>query len=208
MARASNTTQRRSEIVKALQTVIASHGYERATIQLIAAQAGLSPGLIHYHYRDKREILIALIGVLGDYVRERYLRAAEGALDAKARLRAYIDARLGVGRGAQPDAVAAWVAVGAEAIRQPEIREVYQDAIAAELRLMRELVGDYLEGERKSREAAARLSAVLMAFIEGAFLLSTAARRVMPKGYAAEAAMQVVERFAAGEPDAAPAAPT
>jgi len=202
MARSSNTTQRRGEIVKALQTVIASHGYERATVQLIAAQAGLSPGLIHYHFRDKREILIALIGVLGEYVRDRYLRAAEGALDPKAKLRAYIDARLGLGRGAQPDAVAAWVAIGAEAIRQPEIRDVYQDGIAAELRLMRELVGDFLASENKSREGAARLSAVLMAFIEGAFLLSTAARRVMPKGYAAEAALHVVERFAAGEPDA------
>jgi len=195
MTRKSNTEQRRSEIVRALQTTLARHGYEGATIQLIAAEAGLSPGLIHYHYRDKREILIGLIAALHDYVQQRFARVAEGVSEPRQRLRAYIDARLGLGRGAQPDAVAAWVAIGAEAIRQPEIREVYQEAIAAELRLVRDLIADYLESEHKSRDSAPRLASVLMAFFEGAFQLSAAARRVMPKGYAADAAMQLVECF-------------
>jgi TetR/AcrR family transcriptional repressor of bet genes len=195
MTRKSNTEQRRKEIVQALQTAIARHGYEGATIQLIAAEAGLSPGLIHYHYRDKREILIGLIAALHEYVQQRFARLAEGLSEPRQRVRAYIDARLGLGRGAQPEAVAAWVAIGAEAIRQAEIREAYQEAVAAELRLVRDLIGDYLEVEGKSREPAARLASVLMAFFEGAFQLSAAARRVMPKNYAADAAMQLVECF-------------
>lgn len=202
MARKSNTEQRRAEIVQALQSVIATHGYERATIQLIAAEAGLAPGLIHYHYKDKLQILLALVQALSEYGYQRYQRGAEAALDPKQKLRAYIDARLGLGRGAQHDAVAAWVAIGAEAIRQPEVREVYQEAIAVELKLVRELIGNYLATEHKSRDGAVKLASMLMAFIEGAFQLSTAARRVMPKGYAADAAMQIVERFVAFEPPA------
>ena len=38
-----------------LLAVVATNGYERATIQLIAKQAGLAPGLVHYPFKDKRE---------------------------------------------------------------------------------------------------------------------------------------------------------
>ena len=44
--------------------MIARHGYEKATIQAIAAQAGLAPGLIHYHFKNKQEILVSLIGTM------------------------------------------------------------------------------------------------------------------------------------------------
>jgi TetR/AcrR family transcriptional regulator, transcriptional repressor of bet genes len=202
MSRKTNTEQRRRQIVEALQSVIAKHGYEGATIQLIAREAGLTAGLIHYHFHNKREILIALVTVLSGYVLERHRRGAEAAASPRERLRAYIDARLGLGRGAKPDAVAAWIAIGAEAVRQPEVREAYQEAIARELRLVRALLGDYLEQQHKSRDSARRQAAVLMAFIEGAFQLSAAAARVMPKGYAAEAALLMVEGFVAGAPDA------
>jgi len=42
--RKSNTEDRRAEIVAAMLTVIAASGYDRATIQQIAKQAGLAPG--------------------------------------------------------------------------------------------------------------------------------------------------------------------
>jgi TetR/AcrR family transcriptional repressor of bet genes len=129
--RKSNTEDRRAEIVTAMLTVIASSGYERATIQQIAKQAGLAPGLIHYHFKDKREILIALAKHLSDYVYQRYLQFAESADTAEKRLRAYLEARLGFGAGASTDAVAAWVIVGSEAIRDDQVREVYQDAIGS-----------------------------------------------------------------------------
>ena len=37
--------------------------------------------------------------------------------------------RLGMGQVAEPKAVAAWVVIGAEAVRQPEVAEVYQEAV-------------------------------------------------------------------------------
>ncbi|MFM2417111.1 MAG: hypothetical protein RL385_1834 [Pseudomonadota bacterium] len=195
MGRKSNTEERRAQIVEAMLHVIAHHGYEGATVQLIAAQAGLSPGLIHYHYADKREIVVALVHALGQQATLRFEAASAGAKGAEACVKAYIDTRLGLGRGGQADAVAAWVAIGAEAIRQPQIRQAYQDAIGKELALLRTLIGDWLLEEGKPRSAAAEIAPVLMAFVEGAFQLSTAARRVMPKGYAAEAALTLVGHF-------------
>lgn len=200
--RKSNTEDRRAEIVAAMLIVIASNGYEKATIQQIAKQAGLAPGLVHYHFKDKREILIALAKHLSDYVYQRYLKFAEGAVTTEARLRAYLEARLGLGPGASSDAVAAWVIVGSEAIRDAQVREVYQDAIGSEIKLLHELLSAYFGDHRRSQTNVPRLAAVLMSFIEGAFQLSSAARKVMPRGYAAEAAFVLVDRFARAEPAA------
>lgn len=202
MPRKSNTEDRRAEIVTAMLTVIASNGYERATIQQIARQAGLAPGLIHYHFKDKCEILIALAKHLSDYVYQRYLKLADRADTAEKRLRAYLEARLGFGPGASTDAVAAWVIVGSEAIRDDQVREVYQDAIGSEMKLLRELLAAYFADHRRSQTDVTRVAAVLMAFIEGAFQLSSAARKVMPRGYAAEAAFMLVDRFARAGPAA------
>lgn len=202
MPRKSNTEDRRTEIVAAMLVVIASNGYDRATIQQIAKQAGLAPGLIHYHFKDKREILIALAKHLSDYVYQRYLKFAESADTAQKRLQAYLEARLGFGPGASTDAVAAWVIVGSEAIRDDQVREVYQDAIGSEMKLLRELLSAYFSDQRRSQANVPRAAAVLMSFIEGAFQLSSAARKVMPRGYAAEAAFVLIDRFAQAEPAA------
>lgn len=199
MPRKSNTADRQAEIVAAMLKVIASNGYEKTTIQEIAKQAGLAPGLIHYHFADKREILIALAKHLSEYVYQRYQEFAASADTPEKRLRAYFNARLGFGAGASTDAVAAWVVVGSEAIRDAKVGEVYQDAIASELKLLRELLSAYFADRRKPQTNVSKLAAVLMAFSEGAFQLSSAARKVMPRGYAAEAAFQLVDRFAKAE---------
>ena len=64
MSRRPNTDKRRAEIVKALLAAMAEHGYEKATIQLIAQKAGMAPGLLHYHFASKREMLLELVKAL------------------------------------------------------------------------------------------------------------------------------------------------
>jgi TetR/AcrR family transcriptional repressor of bet genes len=200
VTRRPNTEHRRSEIVLATMKVVAAKGYEKATIQEIATEAGLTPGLIHYHFSDKREILIALAKHLSDFAYSRYVKFAEAAKTPEERFRAYLEARLGFGKGASSDAVAAWVVVGSEAVRHLEIGQVYQEAITAELKLISELLSAYFAEHRRSQESVAHLAAVLMSFMEGAFQLSRAASQVMPRKYAAESAFQLVERFLRAEP--------
>ena len=61
MPRKPNTELRRQQIVDGLLRTIAAQGYTGATIQAIASASGLAPGLVHYHFRDKREILVTLV---------------------------------------------------------------------------------------------------------------------------------------------------
>lgn len=54
-------TQKREKIIHAANKVMSEKGYEKASIKDIALQAGITPGLVHYYFRNKEEILIALL---------------------------------------------------------------------------------------------------------------------------------------------------
>ena len=121
MPRPSNTEERRAQIVDGLIAVMARQGYERASVAAIAAEAHLVPGLVHYHFESKLEILLALVEVLHARLRERTARLLAGVdpEDPHARLAAFLDAHVATGTGADPQAVACWVAIAAEAVREP-----------------------------------------------------------------------------------------
>jgi TetR/AcrR family transcriptional regulator, transcriptional repressor of bet genes len=195
MSRKSNTEQRRAEIVGALLATMAEHGFEKATIQLIAQKAGLAPGLVHYHFKTKAEILHELIRTLADLSRRRYSDLAQAAVAPEEKLRAYINARLAKGDGADPRAVAAWVVIGAEAVRQPEVRAIYQEVVRAEAELIEALLADCCKASGRAVTEAKPLAAALLALVEGAFQLSSAAPDVMPAGYAATMAIGLFEAF-------------
>ena len=200
MARKSNTEARRAQITDALLAVIARQGYEKATIQSIAAQAGLAPGLIHYHFHSKQEILVSLMGTMAQAAHARFLAVLGDQEEPWPRLRAYLQARLGLGDGAAPQIVAAWVMIGAEAVRQPEVRAVYQRMVADELALLAALLAECLAARDRDTAGAGTMAAGLAALVEGAFQLSSAAADVMPRGYAADAAIAYAELAIAAAP--------
>ena len=74
--------------------------------------------------------------------------------------------------------------IGAEAVRQPEVRAVYRQMVADELALLTTLLADCLRERGRDTRAAGTLAAGLAAMIEGAYQLSSAAADVMPRGYA------------------------
>ena len=195
MSRKSNTEQRRAQIVNAMLAAMAGHGYEKATIQLIAQHAGLAPGLVHYHFKTKADILHELIRTLAALSRQRYLDCAHGAASPVEQVRAYLNARLATGEGADPRAVAAWVVIGAEAVRQPEVRAIYQQVVRDEAQLLEELLAACLAERAQSPADVKPLAAAMLALIEGAYQLSTAAPDTIPSGSAATMAITLLEGY-------------
>lgn len=194
MARPTNTLQRRSEILNAFLTVMAEDGYAKATIQAIAKQAGLRSGLIHYHFKNKQELLIELVKQVSTSVQERYQEMTYNAQTPHEKLKAFIDARLAKGENSNPEAVAAWVVIGTEAIRQPEVRVEYEKIISAQQELLEKLIAAASASKRVNAHVK-KIAAISLAAIEGAFQLSVAAQNVMPTGYAAESLYMLLGKY-------------
>jgi len=194
MARPSNTAQRKEEIVLALLQVMAEKGYEKASIQMIGKAAGLSPGLIHYHFKTKQDILLALVDWISKAATDRLNTLNEGVTEPWDKLTAFINARLATGDDAMPEIVSAWVVIAGESVRQPEIKVLYQNLIDQQLKELKKLIADVWEGKSARNKEVINLAAIVLAAMEGAFQLSATANEVMPKNYAAETILGVIEK--------------
>lgn len=185
-----------AQIVDALEAVMATEGYDGASIARIAAQAGLRPGLVHYHFRDKQEILEQLARRLDDTWRQRYARRlARARENPMAQLSAFIDAHVALGDDADASAVSAWVLLAAEAVRKPEIRALYSASVADRHRVLSDLVKAALKAERKSTRPASHIAAALLSAIEGSLSLAVSAPGVLPAGYAAASLRKLAQGF-------------
>ncbi|MEO7731351.1 MAG: TetR/AcrR family transcriptional regulator [Kofleriaceae bacterium] len=194
MARASNTEQRRTQIAEALLTVMAKRGYEGASIVAIAKQARLAPGLVHYHFRNKLEILLEAVGVLAD----RHLAILDAALAAAvaapaAQLVAFVDVHLGLGAHADPTALACWVLIGGEALRERRLQVAYERALTALSARLGAIIERGVADRSFARVDPVACAAAVVAVIQGYFVVAASARAVVPSGTAATCALRMAE---------------
>ena len=192
MPRPTNTHERRTQIAHALLRRMAVHGYDGTSVAEIAREAGLAPGLVHYHFKDKHAILLAALQELvARYQARIEQRVAAVAGDPVAEIAAVIDAHLGLGADADPEMLACWILFSGEALRDPEVRLAFEAALAFTVDL---LVGSIQKGmdQRVFACASARESAsALVATFQGCFVLAATARPLIPPGSSARAARQM-----------------
>lgn len=74
MTRKRVAHQRREEIIKAFYTCLGRTGHDQVTVKEITKAAGLSYGALHYYFKNKRDIIIA---VVDDYVERTGRRIQE-----------------------------------------------------------------------------------------------------------------------------------
>lgn len=221
MPRPSNTQARRLQIVRAMMDVIAERGYAGATIADVARAARLTRGLVHYHFTDKLEILLCVLDELvRTHGMALDARLSSARNNPPRELRHFIDAHLALpGRGvagppkmffSEPSAevrkalrapwipggavaVKCWVAIGAEAVREPEVKRAYGSAVR---RLTETLAGivrrGVADGDFRCAQPAVAAAAIMGAIL-GAFALDTSAPGVIPRGSAASAVLAMAE---------------
>lgn len=59
--REARAAQTRARILDSARRVLAEEGIERFTTRRVADLAGVSHGMVHYHFTDKRELALALV---------------------------------------------------------------------------------------------------------------------------------------------------
>ena len=148
--------ERRAQILSAFARVLADHGYAGATIAQVAAAADVSPGLLHHHFRDKEEMLSAL---LDELVRNFRTRVAGAGIDA------YIDGALRLDAGSDLVAARCWVGIFSEAVRTPSLAARVRRLLDTEIAAIQRRSGDALA----AHDAAAVLAFIVGALVMGAF---------------------------------------
>lgn len=96
--------------------------------------------------------------------------------------------------------------MAAEYVRQPSNQQIpgrsAKQGHAQELALIERLLSACLKEQGKQSKNVAHLAAGLLAYMQGAFQLVSAAPDAMPVGYADETAFRLMQRFIDAEPDA------
>jgi TetR/AcrR family transcriptional repressor of bet genes len=186
VGRPSNTDERRAQIVEAFLEVMARDGYAGATIAKIGKASGLTPGLVHYHFANKHEILVAAIERLAQGIEQRVdARLATAKDNPRRRLESVVEAYVALGQDADPSAVASWVVIGAEAVREPQVCALYAETVKIAFRRLRKLTTEALRADGRDLRNAGQIAAALMAMIEGAYRISVNAPGILPTGFAA-----------------------
>ena len=87
--------QRRQQLIDATMRVLSRKGYAQTTLSDVALEAGVSHGLVNFHFESKEKLLTATLLFLSDEYRNNWVAALETAGDTPAhKLAALLSARL------------------------------------------------------------------------------------------------------------------
>ncbi len=202
MARASNSDERRAQIASAMVRVVAREGYERASVHEIAREAGLAQGLVHYHFHRKLDVLLAMqeLVVASHLARiDRWLSRVEGP---RAKVRAFIDCHLARGAEEDHEALACWIALSAEALRDAEVRAGHDDAVKTLVGRLEDVARDDLKERELDTKRARSVATAIFAAIQGYYVLHGASPGLIPRGSAAPAVHALAASLLEWTPDA------
>jgi TetR/AcrR family transcriptional repressor of bet genes len=118
---------RRTQLIEATIETIAARGYSRTTLTEVAQTAGLSHGLVLFHFKTKETLLADTLMYLAQEYRQNWEAAlAAVGTDPAEQLNALIEADFNPAI-CTPIRLAAWCAFWGEAQSRP----LYQDAVSA-----------------------------------------------------------------------------
>lgn len=174
-------------MIEATIEVLAAQGFARTTLSDVARRAGISHGLVNFHFKTKESLLAETLGYLSDEYLENWTTALAGAGEnAAAQLDALIradfepaicsDARLG-----------AWVAFWGEAQSRPLYQEICGENDRGYIRQMEDICARLIR-EGGYQGNATQIARVLRVTSEGVWMDIAAT----PNAYSRDEALQTV----------------
>jgi AcrR family transcriptional regulator len=192
---------RRAQIVRATVRCLARDGYARLTMKKVAREAGVSQGILHYYFRDKRDILAAALEtVAGDLNRRVAAAQARGARDPHTRLRSVVRACLEAAlepREVWTVFIEFWGEMPHDARLRAINAAVYERARAALAELVRDGVRAGVFRDVRPADAAA----VVLGLVDGVSLQLTFEPDAMTAARAARLIDEALTRYLVREGD-------
>ena len=115
----------RERLIAAAFRVVAREGLEGASVKTIAAEAGVTPGLLHYHFPTRDALLTAAVRQAQADYQERSRRRRENATPEALLSASFADALAGVRR--DQDLVRARLAFAVRALSSPDFAPVARE---------------------------------------------------------------------------------
>ncbi|WP_275406518.1 TetR family transcriptional regulator C-terminal domain-containing protein [Rhodoligotrophos defluvii] len=160
---------RRQELIEATFRCLGKHGHARTSVRVIAAEAGVSPGLIRHHFGEKKQLISATYRYASDLLFNHIKNAVDAAQgDDWAKLVTFIEA------GFTPpilskDYITVRFVLWGVAMTDPVIRQVHSEVNQRYRRLMSRLLSDVV-GNRMSDQEVKSVTAALAALQNGLWL--------------------------------------
>jgi len=160
---------RRQQLLEATIAVLAKRGFARATLTDVAIEAGLSHGLVNFHFHTKEKLLSETLEFLAAEYRRNWTAAlADAPSDPAAQLNAMLRADF-ASTIFSPERVAAWCSFWGEAQSRPMYQQTCGAYDAAYNEVLEEIVTQLVRqgGYGNDPSLAAR---VLRVTVEGVWL--------------------------------------
>jgi TetR/AcrR family transcriptional repressor of bet genes len=137
---------RRAQLINATITALARKGFAALTVADVAREAGLSAGIVIFHFTSKDELLASVLKSLAAEYHQNWMRRVrEAGSSAAERMKALLLADFDAGVFT-PEKLAAWIAFWGEAQGRPVYDQIYARLDAqrreASEAICRELVED------------------------------------------------------------------
>ena len=164
---------RREQIVRATIRCLAREGYTRLTMKKVARAAGVSQGILHYYFADKRAMLAATLeAVTRDLDRRVAAAQSRTGRDARARLRTLVRACLEVAVS-RPEFWVVFVEFWGEMLHDRRLRDLNTAVYSRTRRLIGRLIAEGVRAGRFRPVDPRRASAVVLGLIDGLSLQLT-----------------------------------
>ena len=162
---------RRRLLVEATLRCLAEHGPDGLSSRAIAAEAGVSLGLINHYYRHKDELIAEAHVTAATELLELLRREVEAVpeSDPRGRLSAFVRGSFS-GQVLNPDLFRVWLAFWSQATRSQSVQRSHDATYGDYRKLLERLLADLVEARGRS-DVDVRLSAIgLSALLDGLWL--------------------------------------
>lgn len=117
--------QRRRSLVEAAYATVLEDGLEGMTMARVSRRAGLSPGIVNYHFRDKDTLVIWVVRHALRLILEDAVRRLQAATTPRERISAVIAANFSE-RAFDRQTAASWVSFYAAVASNPEVARLQE----------------------------------------------------------------------------------
>jgi TetR/AcrR family transcriptional regulator, transcriptional repressor of bet genes len=165
---------RRSQILTAAYDVASRAGLDAVTVRLVAAEAGLSSGLVLFHFRSKEQLVVALLDYLLATTTVLHVTADIAAIPVPLdRLRALLQREMNR-LASEPQRIRLFFEFWTLGFRHPEINQRMQAELDRYREAFRPITEEVLgtEPERFVDVTPEGLAAVAVGFIKGCAIQS------------------------------------